>query len=310
MAGAIWLPIRYIRKAAFPGYFISLFLLLLVFFPGIGKTVNGSTSWIQTGLFSFQPSEIVKIFLIFVLAKYLSRKLEKPEKDLSHYLKPAIFTAIPLGLILLQTDLGTAFHIILFSSLLFLVSGIPWMTFVLTFVVSLPFIYLFVFKMEKNWRRITGFLEPFSDPTSKGYQLIQSLTSFYNGGFWGKGIGQGVQKNYRLPEPHTDFIFAAMAEEMGLLWSLGIIAIFIILFWRGYRIVFKLNSIYFKFVAAGILMMVLSQALVNIGVVTGSLPITGIPLPFISYGGTHIIITLASMGILLNLSRYQHEETL
>lgn len=300
----IYFPIKYWKKFSFLGYILSLALLVAVFVPGLGKTVNGATSWIDFGFFSFQPAEMVKIFLIFVLSQALLEIHNEANGNFFVFFKPVLLVAVPVLLILMQTDLGTAFHIILFAGILILIGGFPLSNLLLILFFSMPFLYFFLYKSERNWRRISAFLDPFADPSSKGYQLIQSLSSFYFGGIWGRGIGKGIQKNYRLPEPHTDFIFSAMAEELGIIWSIGIVILFLIILWRGYKIVLDLDNTYLQYVGAGLLLMILSQALINIGVVSGSLPITGIPLPFISYGGTHLIITLMASGILLNLSRY------
>lgn len=289
---------------SFPGILVSILLLVMIFIPGIGKTVNGANSWIDFGIFSFQPSEPVKLFIILFLAKVFSEFHRKDSWDWAHVAIPLIMVISILVLILLQSDLGTALHIFIFTIILIFAAGFPLLYLISIALFSIPLLYIFVYKVEKKWRRVLAFLDPFADPQSKGYQLVQSLTAFYYGGFWGRGLGNGTQKNYRLPEPHTDFIFAAIAEELGIFWSLIVLTLFITILVRGIKIIFILEDFFLKILGVGILAMLLTQALLNIGVVTGSLPVTGIPLPFISYGGSSLVTSMAAMGILICISKW------
>ena len=311
----IWLinKIKIDKLIDFSDILLMVFTALLgiLFIPGIGKTANGATSWFSFLFFSFQPSEPLKIIIVLFLVKYFSRKRDSEDNGLWLYIKPVLLLIPALFLVILQPDLGTALLLILIIVTTLFLVGLPYKIIIGLPLLFAPLIYIFLYKIDKNWRRVMAFLDPFADPTSKGYQLVQSLSAFYYGGPWGRGLGNGIQKQFRLPESQTDFIYAALAEELGLLWSIGIILLFILLLVRTIQILNSLEKWEHRVLVFALLAIILIQGLINLAVVTGLMPVTGVPLPFISYGGSNLLTMMIIMGILCNISRQavQQEET-
>jgi cell division protein FtsW len=279
---------------------VTTLLLLAVFF--LDRSHN-THRWIRFGGFSFQPSELAKPALILFLAYFLENKL-KALDDWRHTLLPA---AIPVtlfaGLIVLQPDLGTAIACVAISATILYVAGMRLRYFGYSVLASLLPLYFLIFRVQWRYDRVLAFLNPYSDPQGRGFHVIQSLIAVGTGGFTGVGLMEGKQKLFYLPEPQTDFIFAVTAEELGLIGSLIVVTLFAIFLFRGIRVAFKTNDNYARFLAIGITAMVVIQALMNISVVLALMPTKGIPLPFISYGGSSIFITLASVGVLLNITQ-------
>jgi cell division protein FtsW len=279
---------------------VTTLLLLAVFF--LDRSHN-THRWIRFGGFSFQPSELAKPVLILFLAYFLENKL-KAIDDWRHTLLPA---AIPIvlfaGLIVLQPDLGTAIACVAISATILYVAGMRLRYFGYAIAASLLPLYLLIFRVQWRYDRVLAFLNPYSDPQGRGFHVIQSLIAVGTGGFTGVGLMEGKQKLFYLPEPQTDFIFAVTAEELGLIGSLIVVTLFAIFLFRGIRVAFKTNDNYARFLAIGVTAMVVIQALMNISVVLALMPTKGIPLPFISYGGSSIFITLASVGVLLNITQ-------
>jgi len=279
---------------------VTTLLLLAVFF--LDRSHN-THRWILFGGFSLQPSELAKPAIILFLAYFLENKLKSMD-DWRHTLLPA---AIPIalfaGLIVLQPDLGTAIACVAIAATILYVAGMRLRYFGYAVAASLLPLYFLIFRVQWRYDRILAFLNPYSDPQGRGFHVIQSLIAVGTGGFTGVGLMEGKQKLFYLPEPQTDFIFAVTAEELGLIGSLIVVTLFAIFLFRGIRIAFKTNDHFARFLALGITAMVVIQALMNISVVLALMPTKGIPLPFISYGGSSIFITLASVGVLLNITQ-------
>jgi cell division protein FtsW len=279
---------------------VTTLLLLSVFF--LDRSHN-THRWIRFSEFSFQPSELAKPVLILFLAYFLENRLKSMD-DWRHTLLPA---AIPIalfsGLIVLEPDLGTAIACVAIAATMLYVAGMRLRYFGYAVAASLLPLYFLIFRVQWRYERVLAFLNPYSDPQGRGFHVIQSLIAVGTGGFAGVGLMEGKQKLFYLPEPQTDFIFAVTAEELGLIGSLCVVALFAIFLFRGLRVAFKTNDTFGRFLALGITAMVVIQAMMNISVVLALMPTKGIPLPFISYGGSSIFITLASVGVLLNITQ-------
>lgn len=283
---------------------VCFVLLLLVLIPGIGTVRNGSRSWIGVGAFSIQPSEFMKLAMIIFLAKYLSIN-QKNITSFKNGLLPSlllVFTAF--GLIMLQPDLGTGTVMVGTCLVMIFVAGARIKHFAILGLIGLAGFVALVLSAPYRIKRITSFLDPWEDPLGSGFQIIQSLFAIGPGGLFGLGLGQSRQKFFYLPEPQTDFIFAILAEELGFIGGSFVLLLFALLLWRGIRVALGAQDLYGSFLAVGIISMVAIQVMINIGVVTGLMPVTGITLPFLSYGGSSLTLMLMAVGVLLNISRY------
>lgn len=280
-------------------------LLLLLFFPPFREAgiVHPSRRWYRFLSGGFQPSEFAKIVLIVYLSSVLSRKGERIGDFYRGFLPPFLVTAVFAFLVLLEPDFSTAFILFFIAIVMFFIAGIRSFSIVALFMVSIPALILMVSGKSYRQDRIIGFINPWGDPTDKGYQIIQSFKAFALGGFSGVGLGRSVQKMRYLPIPHTDFIFAIIAEELGYLGVLGVIALYMLLAYRGYKIAYAQVRGFEFLLAFGITSLIVWEAVFNIAVVTGLIPSTGISLPFLSYGGSSLLANSILMGILLNLSR-------
>lgn len=283
---------------------ICFFLLVAVLIPGIGMERNGSRSWIGVGAFSIQPSEFMKLAMIAFLAKFLSEN-QKKITSFKKGLVPSlglVFTAF--GIIMLQPDLGTGTVMVGTCIVMIFVSGARVIHFAWLGLIGVAGFVALVLSAPYRIKRITSFLDPWEDPLGSGFQIIQSLYAIGPGGLFGLGLGQSRQKFFYLPEPQTDFIFAILAEELGFIGGSFVILLFGLLLWRGIRIALGAPDLYGSFLAIGIITMVAIQVMINVGVVTGLMPVTGITLPFLSYGGSSLTLMLMAIGVLLNVSRY------
>ncbi len=284
---------------------ITCFVLLIaVLIPGIGNVRNGSRSWIGVGAFSIQPSEFMKLAMIIYLAKFLSEN----QKNITSFKKGLVpslglvFTAF--ALIMLQPDLGTGTVMVGTCLIMIFVSGARIAHFIGLGLIGLAGFVGLIAAAPYRIKRITAFLDPWEDPLGSGFQTIQSLYAIGPGGLFGLGLGQSRQKFFYLPEPQTDFIFAILAEELGFIGGAFVLLLFALLLWRGIRTALNAPDLYGSFLAVGIISMVAFQVMINIGVVINLIPVTGITLPFFSYGGSSLTLMLMAMGILLNISRY------
>lgn len=285
--------------------FVLLLALILVFVPGIGKNVKGSSRWLGLGPLSFQPSEFVKVFLVIYLAKVFSAEHETVISNVLRLLVPMLITAVVFVLVLLQPDFGTAMNVLLVAVLMLFVSGFPFAYLVTLGLLSVPMFYLLIYQVSYRRARLLAFFNPWEHRFGIGYHVIQSFIAFKMGGFFGVGLGNGTQKIQRLPEPHTDFIFAVIAEEAGLAGTALVVFLFCLFGLRGIKVALHAPDEFGRLLAVGFTLLVCIQAFINIAVVSGRLPATGIPLPLISYGGSSFISTMIACGILLNISRYR-----
>jgi cell division protein FtsW len=279
---------------------LTTLLLISVFF--LDRSHN-THRWIHAGGFSFQPSELAKPVMILFLAYFLENRV-KTMDDVRNTLMPAAAPVLVfLGLIVLQPDLGTAIALAGIASCILYVAGMRLRYFAYAFGASLLPLYLLIFHVSWRRDRILAFLNPYADRQKAGFHIIQSLIAVGTGGVTGMGLMEGKQKLFYLPEPHTDFIFASMAEELGLVGSLLVVALFAIFLWRGMRASWRTQDTFGRYLAVGITSMVVLQAFINISVVLGMMPTKGIPLPLVSYGGSSLFVTLACIGVLLNITK-------
>ncbi|WP_066289383.1 stage V sporulation protein E [Bacillus sp. FJAT-29937] len=283
---------------------ICFVLLLLVLIPGIGNVRNGSRSWIGVGAFSIQPSEFMKLAMIAFLAKYLSER-QKLITSFTKGLIPSLgIVFLAFGLIMLQPDLGTGTVMVGTCLVMIFIAGGRISHFLGLGLLGLGGFVALILSAPYRIKRITSFLDPWEDPLGSGFQIIQSLYAIGPGGLFGLGLGQSRQKFFYLPEPQTDFIFAILSEELGFIGGSFVILLFSLLLWRGIRIALGAPDLFGSFLAVGIIAMIAIQVMINIGVVIGLMPVTGITLPFLSYGGSSLTLMLLAVGVLLNISRY------
>lgn len=279
---------------------VTVILLVIVLFT---DEVNGARRWIKLPGFSLQPSEIAKYVVILYMAKSIEFKGEKIKGFVYGILPYLIVSGFYAGLVLAEKNLSIATVILMVTLIVLFVAGARWVHFagLLGIVGTLGTlgIVLEPYRME----RFISFLDPWKDPRGDGYQLIQSLLALGSGGITGVTLGKSRQKCYYIPEPHNDFIFAIIGEELGLIGCTILIILFLIVIWRGIRVAMRAKDTYGTLLAVGITSVIAVQAVINIAVVTGSMPVTGVPLPFISYGGSSLLFNLMAMGILLNVSR-------
>lgn len=290
------------RKYAVPLLFGCMVLLVLVFVPGIGGAAKGASRWIRLPGFNFQPSELAKIALIFYMAYSLDKKQEKVRFFSTGFLPYMVLLAVLLAMLLKQRDMGAALTLASVAILMLFAAGTRPGYILGMGVLAVPFVCYLVMTESYRMRRIKAFLDPWQDPTDSGFQIIQSWLAFGNGGLIGQGLGEGKQKLFYLPEAHTDFILSVVGEELGLIGVLVISAMFFLLVQRGIRVALYAQDDFGRFLAFGIVTLLGIEAFVNMGVVTGLLPTKGLALPFISYGGSSLIITLFAVGVLLNVS--------
>lgn len=279
---------------------VTTLLLISVFF--LDRSHN-THRWIHLGGFSFQPSELAKPVLILFLAYFLESR-SKTINDVRNTLAPAAAPVLVfLGLIVLQPDLGTAIACAAIAACIFYVAGLRMRYFGYAFAASLPPLYFLIFHVAFRRDRILAFLNPYADRERAGFHIIQSLIAVGTGGITGLGLMEGKQKLFYLPEPHTDFIFAVTSEELGLLGALFVVSLFAIFLWRGMRVSWRTQDSFGRYLAVGITSMVVLQAFINMSVVLGMMPTKGIPLPLVSYGGSSLFVTLACIGVLLNITK-------
>ncbi|MBB6673220.1 stage V sporulation protein E [Cohnella nanjingensis] len=292
------------RKWALPGLLICFGLLLLVLVPGIGNVRGGARSWLGIGSFGIQPSEFMKLAMILFLARYLTERQERLVSFTSGLLPPLAILGSAFGLIMLQPDLGTGAVMLGASLLVIYVAGARLSHLGGLALLGVAGFVGLIAAAPYRLLRITTFLDPWKDPLGAGYQSIQSLYAIGPGGLVGLGLGMSRQKYNYLPEPQTDFIFSILAEELGFIGGTLLLLLFLLLIWRGMRVAITISDPFGSFLAAGIVGIVAVQVLINIGVVIGLMPVTGITLPLVSYGGSSLTLLLTALGILLNLSRY------
>jgi cell division protein FtsW len=280
---------------------------VLVLVPPLGQSINGTRRWLRLGPLSFQPVELAKFALVLYLASFLRRR-EAVLGSFCHGFLPVLLVAGAMaGLTVLQPDLGNSLALVLLALALAYLAGGRVTHMAAVAAAALPVVALLIALKPYRWRRMVAFMAPWDDPQGSGFQIIQSFLALGSGGLLGRGLGESRQKLFYLPEPYTDFIFAIIGEELGLMGTAAVVALFAALVWRGLRIGARAPDAFGSYLALGLTIMIATQTLVNVGVVTGALPTKGLPLPFISFGGSALLMTLFSTGVLLNIS--QHAQT-
>jgi cell division protein FtsW len=289
------------KKAAVPALVFSFFLLVLVFFPYIGVSAGGARRWIRLWPTTFQPSELVKLSMVAFLAKYMSSPGYDTEK-FSSFIKPLLVMVAFQLVFLKQPDFGSTMSLAFITFAMLFISGMRLKYIASVLVLAIPVIYKLAMEPYRL-RRITSFLDPWKDPLGSGFQLVQSFIAFGSGGVTGLGLGESRQKLSFLPASHTDFIFCLVGEELGLIGASILIALFLFIFIRGITIAGRSKDRFIHYLAYGLTLMISVQALVNFAVVTGLVPTKGLPLPFVSYGGSALLVNMAAVGILLRISK-------
>ena len=278
----------------------GLALVAVLFAP----RVNGATRWIGLGPLGIQPSELAKVAVILFMAALLERRMQRIDEVGYSLLPIGIVLAGVVGLVLAEPDLGTAACIVMIAAMMVFAAGISYRYLIGLVLAGVPALYLLVATSDYRMRRVTAFLDPWADPLGDGWQMIQSMIAIGTGGVFGRGLMGGVQKLFYLPEPHNDFIYSVIGEELGLIGTTLVLACFCVIAWRGLRTAVRAPDRFGAFLAIGLTTMVAFQAFFNISVVLGLLPPKGIPLPFVSAGGSSLLINLVGMGILLNVSQH------
>lgn len=283
-------------------YILGAVCLILVLVPGIGKLVNNARRWIDIGPIQFQPSELAKYALVIILSSYLDNTFESKSK-FKIFLISILLAGIYFGLIYKEPNMSTGILILAITMLILFISGLNIGYFVTIGAMCVPVVYYLTVKEQYRLERIQTLFNPWADPTDKGYQIIQSLYAIGSGQLFGMGLGQSRQKLLYIPEPHTDFIFSIICEELGFIGATFIIILFILFIWRGIVIALQSPDRFGTFLAFGVTAVIGFQAILNIAVVTASVPATGVPLPFITYGGSSIVFHMFGVGLLLSISR-------
>ncbi len=284
---------------------ICFILLILVLIPGIGSVRNGSRSWFGIGSLGIQPSEAAKLALIIFTSKYLSKnnKFVKSYKDGVFPILGVVF--LFFGLIMLQPDLGTGMILVVSIISLLFIAGVNMKFFIGGGILGVIGVIVLIIIAPYRMDRITSFIDPWKDPLGTGFQIIQSLYAIGPGGLLGTGYLNSIQKQFYLPEPQTDFIFSIIAEEFGILGAIFVTSMFLFIIYKGLKVALKCNDLFGKYLAFGMIFQLSFQTMMNLMVVIGMIPVTGVTLPFLSYGGSSLLITMFSMGIILSISRNQ-----
>ncbi len=301
----IFIDYRMLERTIKLQIWVIIILLLLLFLPPLREAgiVHPSRRWYRIFSAGFQPSEFAKIVLIVYLSSVLSKKGRRINDFYRGFLPPFLVILLISFLVFLEPDFSTAFLLVFISIVMFFIAGIRTFSILALVTISIPVLFLMIGHKSYRRERIMGFINPWADPTNKGYQIIQSFKAFTLGGLTGVGLGRSVQKMKYLPIPHTDFIFAIIAEELGYFGVLGIIFLYMLLAYRGFKIAYSQSESFDFYLSFGITSLIIWEAVFNIAVVTGLLPSTGISLPFLSYGGSSLLTNSILVGILLSISK-------
>lgn len=293
-------PMEYLKKATIPLIVLSLICLLLVF-TSLGMSAGGARRWLRLWPSAFQPSELVKVAMVIFLAWYMSLRSYRIDSFKS-FIIPIVVMGVFQVVFLKQPDFGALVSLALLTLSMLFLSGMRLRYLFSLGVLAIPVLFKLISEPYR-WKRVTAFLDPWKDPQGSGFQLIQSFIALGSGGVKGVGLGEGRQKLSFLPEVHTDFIFSLIGEELGFIGAVSIVFLFFLLFLRGIAITRKAGDLFSYYLAFGITVMLATQAIINFAVVTGMVPTKGLPLPFISYGGSSLIVSMIAIGLLLNVSR-------
>jgi len=296
---------RDLKPFAKPLMFVVIVLLILVLIPGIGKASFGARRWFKLGPINFQPSEFAKLAILVYVADFLSRKQDKLKDFWEGFMPLMIVLGLVCFLVVKQPDLGNSLLIAMIVLIMMFVAGARLLHIGLLAVLGLPILGMLIYSAPYRWRRIIAFLNPDQDVMGVGFQLAQSKIALGSGGVFGVGLGKSAQKLFYLPAAHTDFILSIIGEELGLIGTFTVVILFAAFIWQGARIAKRTTDPFGYYLAFGIIVMLGLQAMVNIGVSIGALPTKGLPLPFISYGGSALIFNLIAVALLLNISRTQ-----
>ncbi len=296
-----------LKRVSIPLLIFSFVLLILVFLPHIGVTAGGARRWIRLWPTTFQPSELVKLAMVIFLARHLSMPSYNTESFTS-FVKPLLVMVVFQIVFLKQPDFGATMSLAFLTFAMLFISGIRLRYIASVLLLAIPVVYMLILEPYRL-RRITSFVYPWKDPQGSGFQLVQSFIALGSGGLTGLGLGESKQKLSFLPASHTDFIFCLIGEELGLIGASVIIALFMLLFIRGISIANRSKDMFVYYLAYGLTLMISLQALVNFAVVTGLVPTKGLPLPFMSYGGSALLVNMASVGILLKISKGDEDRT-
>lgn len=286
----------------------SVLLLVLVFLPQVGREVAGAKRWLRLGTLGLQPSELVKWATVLLLADLLADQKKRLDGFKKRFLGPLVILGIVCLIIFIQPDLGTAVNLGVVGILMFFAAGMRPSHITAMFLAALPALYFAVFYVPYRRKRILSFLNPWEDARGIGFQIIQSYIALGLGGIWGVGLGMSRQKLYYLPGAHTDFIFSIIGEELGLVGTTAVLALFVIFLWQGMKIAWRATNAFIKFLSFGIVAGTVLPAAINIAVVCGAVPTKGLPLPFISYGGSSLVFNMMAVGLLLNAGRDRYIE--
>jgi len=292
-----------IRKCALPFVCIAAGLCVLTFIPGIGVERYGASRWIEIGMFTYQPSEMVKFALPLYLAHLFDKKTDNLDNLYSGILPPVIVTGIFFALIYMQNNFSTAVLIALIALTMFFLAGVRYRYFFAAIAMIVPVSALLVFTKEYRVRRLVSFIRPQWDPLGAGFQVNASKDAIVSSGLWGRGIGEGVRKVASIPEIHSDFVFSAYVEETGFIGVMLFFAMFVVFAVLGFKAALDSKTVFGRLLAAGLTTLTVAQALLNTAVVSGAVPATGIPLPFFSAGGSSLVTTLVSAGLIANVAR-------
>ena len=283
---------------------LAILALVAVLFSA---PVNNARRWFGMAGIGVQPSEFAKLAAIIFIAAILERRMHRIDEVTYSLLPIGIVVTVLVGLVLLEPDFGTSMALVLIAAAMVFAAGLDYRYIFGALLAALPTVYIILMGASYRRRRLLAFLNPWDDPLGDGFQIIQSLIAVGTGGVWGRGLMNGVQKLFYLPEPHTDFIYSVISEELGLIGATAVILCFSVITWRGMRAALRAPDSFGAFLAVGLTTMIAVQALVNISVVLGLMPTKGMPLPFVSAGGSSLLVNLIGMGILLNVSQHAHE---
>ena len=291
-----------LHQYTYPIMIFTFLLLVVVMFPEFSKKVGGARRWLAFGGFSFQPSELAKFTLVLFIAKSLVKRADKLRSFAYGYLPNLIVLGFFFIPIFFQPDFGTVMVILAVTFTMLFVAGLRKKFLFLSILAIIPIVASAILFAEYRTRRIIAFLNPWEDPSGVGFQAVQSFYAFGRGGFWGVGLGESSQKLYRLPEAHTDFIFSVIGEELGFVGTTAIVLLFLIFIWRGFLTAYQAKDPFGTHLATGLTLLIGLQAFINLGVASGLLPTKGLTLPFISMGGSSMLVTMLSVGVILNIS--------
>lgn len=302
MIFTLFFPYTILKRLAYPILILSILLLVAVLIPGIGYRAGGAMRWLKIQSVSFQPSEFAKLGLVIFLAYFLTKKDEKIRSFSFGFLPTVLLSGLVVVLVAKEPDFGAALFLSAMVFLLLFISGARVIYMAGALLLTIPVVYYLLMNVGYRYKRLMSFIRPWDDPTGTSFQIIQSFLSFGSGGLFGIGLGEGRQKLFFLPAPHTDFIFSVIGEELGLVGAMVVVLLFFVFTVRGIQIGLSLDDRFGTYLALGVTLMISLQAVINMAVVLGLLPTKGLTLPFISYGGTSLITNFVGVGILLHLS--------